>query len=766
MMRGKNRILSGLKIPYISHDRMRCTDEILRSGEETLYALRFTFYDLYMRLKRLELQGFKSFAKKTTFDFPARIIGVVGPNGSGKSNIIDGLRWLLGEREAKNLRGMAVDDLIFSGTDSRTRVGLASVGLCFENTGGFFPMDCAEIEVSRKLFRDGTAQFFINNEEVRLKDLVDLFANARVGTRGLTIINQGNSDVLIKASPKERREMIEEVLGLRAHRLKRHEASLKLAATKNNLDKARVTMEELLPRLRLLRREVSRWEGRAQLEVRLREIEDQYFATKLRMLRDEESALAPRRQKIEETLRGVAARIRDAEARVKEFEASRPREDASAAARREKQRALVESRRNLERELGRLEAKLEFAREAPRVTVRSEDLQQTLKDVRRMLTEALRHEDAAHLRSAMQKCLETITAFDEGRRSIVQQDASGEINAAREKIQQELAALDEEAATLDIESVKFGEQLKGFTTIFRARFEELQKVRDEYRKYESEERSLQFEHERIVGKWQDIAGAIEQAGRRVEEFERAKGDMPAATFPDAERLMLRLRGELAAIGAIDQTVIAEAKDTESRHTFLKQQIDDLEQASADLEKLATELSIKIKTEFETALKEINAHVTQYFHMLFGGGSVKLVAIRKEVEPHDENREAEPSTNPYVGIGAGDDIAGLDISISVPSKGIKGVEMLSGGEKSLVSIAVLFALISLTPPPFLVLDEVDAALDEQNARRFAQLIKEFGKETQFIVVTHNRATMEAADVLYGVTMGSDGISKLLSVKLAE
>ena len=110
-------------------------------------------------------------------------------------------------------------------------------------------------------------------------------------------------------------------------------------------------------------------------------------------------------------------------------------------------------------------------------------------------------------------------------------------------------------------------------------------------------------------------------------------------------------------------------------------------------------------------------------------------------------------------------AGIELEVSLPRKKIKGLDMLSGGEKSLVSIAALFALISVSPPPFLVLDEVDAALDERNTKRFADLIKNFAKKSQFILVTHNRATMEAADVLYGVTMEEDGVSKVLSLKLS-
>ena len=166
-------------------------------------------------LKRLELNGFKSFAGKTTIEFPTGITAIVGPNGSGKSNIIDAVRWLLGERESKNLRGAKAEDLIFAGTPKRPRVGQAQASLYFENNGNFFPAEFSEIVVSRQVSRDGDNKFFINKAEVRLKDLIDFFAKARLGTKGLVVISQGNSDVFIQASPAIRREMLEEMLGLR-----------------------------------------------------------------------------------------------------------------------------------------------------------------------------------------------------------------------------------------------------------------------------------------------------------------------------------------------------------------------------------------------------------------------------------------------------------------------------------------------------------------------------------------------------------------------
>src|SRR5580698_10762613 len=129
-------------------------------------------------LKKLELNGFKSFADRTVLEFPAGIVAIVGPNGSGKSNIVDALRWLLGERDAKNLRGGKVEDLIFAGTPKRARVGIASASLHFENKNKFFPVDYEEVVVSREIRRDGQNKYFVNQSEILLRDLIDFFAKA------------------------------------------------------------------------------------------------------------------------------------------------------------------------------------------------------------------------------------------------------------------------------------------------------------------------------------------------------------------------------------------------------------------------------------------------------------------------------------------------------------------------------------------------------------------------------------------------------------
>ena len=229
-------------------------------------------------LKRLELQGFKSFAPKTVLDFPARIVAIVGPNGSGKSNIIDALRWVLGEREAKQLRGEKLENLIFSGTPKHPAAGLARVALYFDNKGKQLPLDFEEMAVMRKIDRSGTSQFFCNDAEVRLKDLLPILARARLSSRGLNMIGQGESDVFVKSTPEERRMMMEEVLGLREFRIKKNQSERRLENARINMDKVKAMLDELAPHLRVLRRQKNRFEKRNEVEIELRELENRYFS--------------------------------------------------------------------------------------------------------------------------------------------------------------------------------------------------------------------------------------------------------------------------------------------------------------------------------------------------------------------------------------------------------------------------------------------------------------------------------------------------------
>jgi chromosome segregation protein len=244
----------------------------------------------------------------------------------------------------------------------------------------------------------------------------------------------------------------------------------------------------------------------------------------------------------------------------------------------------------------------------------------------------------------------------------------------------------------------------------------------------------------------------------------------------------RLRYKLELIGGIDPETVKEFEETQSRFTFLEAQVKDLNDAAGSTEKALDELDKDIKEQSEGAFKDINKEFQRFFKILFGGGSCNLVqltrddlATEEEGEPaatsqaqEEQHHEIDTASDLVRDkIKAREDrIVGIDIQATPPGKRLKALNLLSGGERALTSIALVAAIMAVNPAPFVVLDEVDAALDEANTYRFAAILQELAKLTQFIVITHNRATMEKADVLYGVTMGDDGISNLISVKLEE
>jgi len=745
-----------------------------------------------MYLKRLELLGFKSFAAKTTLEFGAGVTAIVGPNGSGKSNIIDALRWILGEREAKNIRAEKSENLIYSGTLQRARSGFAQATITFDNSTHFFPVDYSEVTIRRRVDRSGNSEYFLNEGVVRLRDIIDFFAKARLGTKGFAIINQGNADLFIKASPIERRVMLEEVLGLRQYQIKRHEAETKLESTKINLDKARALVEELLPHLRLLRRQSARYEKYHVVKTELSELEGQYFGAKIFELQQEELKIEPQVVLIDGQIKEKKGELQELQtelARVEKNQPSFASTDAKAMADKKaaegkphdhytdfkkQQSDLLSRRSTIQRELGRLEAELEFLVSRPKATVKEAELLAVVKDGRQLVSSLLVSEDVAEIKKQLRELLSKIeSVLDAGNKEVVSRHK--ELTALKEQFGRELEQLEKNLSELSGMETKLAGEMREFNLIFKHAFEKVQAKQNEINGLENQKSRLQFEKEKIAMRRGELEHEAGQYGRKLNEFnaahaspEASQGDFQLA---QVENRMLKLRGEMASIGDIDPAMIAEAKQMEERYAFLSAQISDLEKAAEDLKKLIKDLKVRIHEEFASSLHKVNDEFNNYFRLMFGGGKAKLHLEKKE------KKEALGELEALEEVSAADAAAaasaaeepeetGLEIELSIPRKNIKGLDLLSGGERSLVSIAVLFALIAVSPPPFLVLDEVDAALDENNTKRFANLVESFGGKTQFVIVTHNRATMGAASTLYGVTMSADGTSKLLSIKLEQ
>ncbi|MEK7653738.1 MAG: AAA family ATPase [Patescibacteria group bacterium] len=723
-----------------------------------------------MQLKRLELVGFKSFAQKTVLDFPVGITAIVGPNGSGKSNVIDAIRWLLGERDAKNIRGAKAEDLIFAGTPQRPRMGLAQATMIFDNGDHFFPVDYSEVSVSRKVTRDGTSEYFLNESPVRLKDIVDFFAKARLGTRGLTIVNQGNSDIFVRATPKERRAMVEEVLGLRQYQLKKHEAERKLISTKFNLEKVKAMIDELTPHLRLLRRQAAKWEKQADVEKALHDLEAIYFGGRLFDIEKDLKDLEPRINALDKETNDKRQELKERQAELVKVEKSGPKGDQYFQDFKKKQQDFLNKKSVFQKDIGRMEAQMEFLVNQPKSEMKAAEAVKLLEETREKIGEALEENDLAGLKSILRELSDKIERV----LSVGADNREGkvkELEKSKEKLLADLAAVDAELGQLNSLEDKLAEDLRGFNAVFKKAFELVEQKKDEIQKLENEKNRLLFDQERVNIRRQELHNLAAQASRKLSDFS-AKELTGGEDLAELEKRMFKLRAELAGIGDLDPALVKEAQDTEARYNFLSSQMEDLDKASEDLRTLINNLDEKIHGEFTSAMDSINDEFDKYFKAMFGGGKASLKLVKeepKQVLPEDEVNMENASGD--VGDAVQDededhkvDHGGLEVTINIPRKKISGLEMLSGGEKSLVSIAALFALISVSPPPFLVLDEVDAPLDERNARRFSDLIKDFSKKSQFILVTHNRATMEAASVMYGVTMGDDGTSRVLSLKL--
>ena len=695
-----------------------------------------------MLLNRLELQGFKSFPDKISLDLGHRITAVVGPNGSGKSNITDSIRWLLGERDARNLRGGKGEDLIFAGTEHRPRVGLAQATIYFDNSSSFFPLDFKEVSISRRVSRDGESRFFINKAEVRLKDLIDALAKVKLGARGLTVINQGENDAFLKASPIERRAMIEEILGLKEYQLKKADGIKRLEATIFNLEKVKALIEELKPHLRSLKRQVARYEGREVLASELRQLENNFYGGRLDRLDKELNELRKKEERLKLSISKQESALKRVESEFEKVSDSEPQSLKELKQLQIEREKLLSDRSTLAREAGKLEAKVEFQEENR--DLNALELRKTMEEIRGIVRPLLHEEEISLLRSGLKRISGLVEKLFTPRLRQPADRQEPNLQEVYKKHKTELDSIDKELKALTEKENKGRELLEGFNQSFRKAHELVEVERRDLEKLRDEENHILLAKERAETRLADLKEELNQLGIRFEDLKKISEPAFAdsATAGEEEgvlKRMFKLRSDLAGIGEVDEALVKEAAETEERYNFLTKEVADLEKAVSDLKSLVQELDQKIYGEFYSAVKTINEEFTKYIRLIFSGGKARLIV------PENDN-------------------AGIDIEVSLPKKKVRGLDVLSGGERSLVSIAALFALISVSPPPFLVLDEVDAALDEDNARRFSQILKDFSPKTQFVIVTHNRVTMEVADVLYGVTMSPDGTSKIVSLKL--
>lgn len=264
-----------------------------------------------LRLKSLELQGYKTFASRTLFEFAERVTAIVGPNGSGKSNIADAVRWVLGETSLSLLRARRTEDMIFSGSEQRPRAGMAAVTITFDNSEGWLPIDFTEVTISRRAFRDGRNEYYLNGQRVRRRDVQELLAAAGLAEQSYTIIGQGLVDAALSLKAAERRTLFEEAAGIQLYRARREEALRRLETTRRNLERVQDILAELEPRLRSLERQAQRARDYEQVRADLQRLLREWYG--YQWYRAQEELIEARQAWQQQESALIAARERDAE---------------------------------------------------------------------------------------------------------------------------------------------------------------------------------------------------------------------------------------------------------------------------------------------------------------------------------------------------------------------------------------------------------------------------------------------------------------------
>jgi chromosome segregation ATPase len=764
-----------------------------------------------MHLSSITIKGFKSFPERTRLVFSPGVSVIVGPNGCGKSNVTDAVLWALGEQSPLSVRGQSMQDMIYAGGEGVGPSRYAEVEVVLDADEGD-GADFAQTAITRRLERGGEGSYRINGARARLADVIEVLADANLGREMHSVISQGRVEEIVLSAPRDRRLLVEEAAGLGKHRKRRRRAQLKLERTRDNLDRALDVEREARARLRPLKRQAQAADIHSRLEREAAELRARLLASELHGQDADLATAQAEANRARELRAGLDAELADLNRRrsaIEEQLADRDRARTEAWGRLTAVRGAHERLSVRAEALGARRAELARAIDRRRAALGA------LSEELAAATGARAGDDpiAAGLDRIGESLAEAVEALDLARGA----GAAGDRGAALARVRGAAEHAGQMARRIED---MIGSRRQDSLTARLERDAEIVAALNELCEAAADARDAAGERagaleRRMLGEGggddltdalracsredAELQGRLRSAGEAVTEAEvrvahlddrrtEAAAELAKVAallgreigaadrrLPDEERDEIETKLERVSrrreqLGPVNPLAEAEYKEALAHVEDLETQRTDLETALEELESLIKETDRRIHAAFEETFEATRKNFEDLVEHLFPGGRGRLRLVDDSRGPKPvlggaEEPEPSQSEEPE---GDSDEFStmGVEIEVTPAGKATRRLSLLSGGEKALVALAFVFSVFLARPSPFYILDEVEAALDDANIDRFLQLVNRFSDRAQFIIVTHQKRTMDAAEVLYGVSMGKGGVTKVVSRRFED
>ena len=837
-----------------------------------------------MKLSKIEIKGFKSFGDKTIINFNDGVTGVVGPNGCGKSNVVDAIRWVLGEQKTTLLRSDKMENIIFNGSKSRKKLNLAEVSITFDNTKNLIPTEYSNVSITRKYFRSGESEYFLNDIKCRLKDITNLFLDTGITSNNYAIIELSMVDNILNDKDNSRMKLFEEASGISKFKKRKKETLNKIDYTDKDLERVDDLIYEIEKNLRSLKRQSEQTKKFYELKdkykklsinlaiktteektIRLNKLKTDLkkievndiklssgIAKKNANLESLKSSLISfekelmKKQKIvndklerirkheenkkikKEKLKFLEIKSDELNKKIKLDEESNSRSLFSIESIKKEILQEENSLQKLSKKLNKTKEEFsKFEKEIDNKQIKYSSLDEinekfrsinfNLKSIQEkknqiisliQIEEMNKKEIILKLNSFEKKIDEILSnvnfiekSFSNENKELIKlnkqftkksKDLSNEeilFNKIKNKINSITNELDYKSSTYDYnlkqiknnkkELLNTKDQIKNSKNITSDKDNLLidlynqkdkleielnnyendyQKTRDEIDKIDDEiklnrdkkEQNLLLinEHKNEI---HDLELDLNSVSERIKvEFELNildlkldEGVFENKSIEIVENIILKTKEKIDKIGQINPLALETYNEMKERHEFITKEKNDLLEAKESLLKTITEIDKNATETFLDSFEKIKKYFKDVFRSLF-------------IEDDDCDLILSDHNSPLE--------SSIDILAKPKGKKPISINQLSGGEKTLTATSLLFAIYLLKPAPFCIFDEVDAPLDDNNIDKFNRIIKKFSKDSQFIIVTHNKRTMMNTDIIYGITMPEQGVSKVVPVDL--